>query len=152
MIRDISTVSTIMVPCHKEDALAVIWEIKNIEKCEVKADVVNVTKETEKTGTYKVRGHFAGIPWRNQFSYELNDKGFHSVETNPPGPRPRIQGGFIVDVTGEKACKITHYEQYELPRWLVPMKPFIVAYLKWSMRKELRDLRDFILESAAEVS
>ena len=34
---------------------------------------------------------------------------------------------------------------YVLPLWLVPLKPLIVMYLKWSMKKELRDMKDMIL-------
>jgi hypothetical protein len=151
MLRDVSEVSTIMIACRKEDALAAVWEIKNIEKTEVKADVVEVHKESDKTGFYDVRGHFAGIPWHNRFSYELNDKGFHSLETNPPASGPRIQGGFIVDEIGEHACKITHYEQYVLPKWAVPLKPLVQMYLRWSMRKELMDLREMILADADKV-
>ena len=147
MIREISAVSSIVVSCNKEDALAIIWDIKNIEKTEVKADLVIVNKETERKGTYDVRGHFAGIPWRNTFSYELNDKGFHSLEANPPASGSRISGGFIVEPVGEKACSILHYEQYTLPLWSVPLKPLIIMYLKWSMRKELLDVKDLILKS-----
>ncbi|TMB85612.1 MAG: hypothetical protein E6J48_00070, partial [Chloroflexi bacterium] len=69
MLRDIAATRLIEVFCRQEDALAVIWEIQNIEKTEVKADAVQVNKQTEHTGTYKVRGHFAGIPWHNEFAY-----------------------------------------------------------------------------------
>lgn len=150
MIRNVSVVSTIDVACRKEDALALVWNIKNIEKTEVKADHVIVHKETECNGTYDVRGHFAGIPWHNAFTYELNDKGFHSLEAHPPASGTRISGGFIVDETGDNLCTIRHYEEYKLPKWAVPLKPFVVIYLKWSMRKELRALRELILEYASQ--
>jgi hypothetical protein len=151
-ITDITAVRAIEVACRKEDALAVVWEIKNIEKSEVKADLVIVNKETEKKGTYNVRGHFAGIPWHNTFSYELNEKGFHSVEAYPPASGSRIQGGFIVEETGENSCNIIHYEQYVIPLWLVPLKPFIQMYLLWSMKKELRDVRELIFENAGKAA
>ena len=79
MPRDIAATRLIEVFCRQEDALAVIWEIQNIEKTEVKADAVQVNKQTEHTGTYKVRGHFAGIPWHNEFAYVLHEQGFHST-------------------------------------------------------------------------
>jgi hypothetical protein len=151
MIRDISTTSTIEIPCRQEDALAAVWDIKNIERTEVKADSVTVFKETDRKGTYEVHGRFAGVAWKNNFTYELNDRGFHSVETNAPATGPRIQGGFIVEPLGENRCRVIHYEQYRLPRKFVPLKPLIVAYLKWSMRKELRDLQDLIFESTGTV-
>ena len=152
MIRDISAISTIEIPCSKEDALAIIWDIKNIEKSEVKADAVQVQQETDRHGTYTVQGHFAGIPWHGKFTYDLNDKGFHSVENNAPASGPRIQGGFIVESGQKEACKIIHYEHYKLPRWLVPLKPFIEMYLNWSMKKELLAMKDMILEKHARES
>lgn len=136
MSRTIAATRLIEVPCRQEDALAVIREIKNIEK-------------TEHTGTYKVRGHFAGIPWHNEFAYTLHEQGFHSVETHPPASGPRIQGGFVAVYTGEQICTILHYEQYILPKWGVPVKPLIEWYLQWSMKKELRDLKTIILARAA---
>ena len=149
MSRTIAATRLIEVPCRQEDALAVIREIKNIEKTEVKAEAVEVSKQTENTGTYKVRGHFAGIPWHNEFSYALHEQGFHSVEAHPPASGPRIQGGFVAVCTGEQTCTILHYEQYILPKWGVPVKPLIEWYLQWSMKKELRDLKTIILARAA---
>src|SRR6266567_2695285 len=126
MLRDISATRLIEVACRQDDALAVIWEIQNIEKTEVKADAVEVNKQSESTGTYKVRGHFIGIPWHNEFAYVLHKQGFHSVEAHSPASGPRIQGGFVAVPTGERTCTILHYEQYLLPRWGVPLKPLIV--------------------------
>src|SRR5712692_11435875 len=123
MLRDIAATRLIEVFCRQRDALAVIWEIQNIEKTEVKADAVQVNKQTEHTGTYKVRGHFAGIPWHNEFAYVLHEQGFHSTEAHPPASGARIQGGFVTVATGEQSCTILHYEQYVLPQWAVPLKP-----------------------------
>ena len=105
--------------------------------------------ETESKGTYWVRGHFAGIPWTKTFVYALNDKGFHSLEANPPPGGERISGGFIVEPMGESACQVIHYEDYKLSWWMLPLKPFIVWYLRWSMRQEMRDVRALVLEHAA---
>lgn len=147
MLREISAIRLIEVACHKEDALAMIWEIKNIEKTEVKADEVQVFKQSETRGTYKVRGHFAGTPWHNEFIYELNEQGFHSFEAHPPAAGPRIKGGFVVISTGEQICTILHYEQYILPMWGIPFKPLVRVFLQWSMKKELRDLKALVLDS-----
>jgi hypothetical protein len=152
MLRNIEATRLIDVACRQEDALAIIQEIKNIEKTEVKADEVQVFPSSERTGTYKVRGHFAGIPWRNEFRYVLNEQGFHSFEAHPPGSGSRIQGGFVAISTGEQSCSIIHYEQYILPRWGVLLKLLIVWYLQWSMKKELHDLQAILLKRAAEIA
>jgi hypothetical protein len=152
MIRKISAIRLIEVACRKEDALAMVWEIKNIEKTEVKADEVQVFKQNEKRGTYKVHGHFAGIPWRNEFVYDLHEQGFHSFEAHPPASGPRIKGGFVVIPTGEQLCTILHYEQYILPMWGIPLKPLVILFLQWSMKKELRDLKSLILEYVDKAS
>lgn len=151
MLRNIAATRLIDVACRQENALAVIQDIKNIEKTEVKADAVQVLPQDERTGTYKVRGHFAGIPWHNEFTYVLNEQGFHSSEAHPPASGSRIQGGFVAISTGEQTCTILHYEQYVLPRWGVPLKPLITWYLQWSMKRELRDLQALILQRAARV-
>jgi len=52
-----------------------------------------------------------------------------------------VQGGFIVQATGEKECTVIHYEQYFFAPWFVPLRPLIVAYLNWSVRKELRKIQ-----------
>ena len=149
MIREVAVISTIDVPCPKEQALRVVWDIKTIEITEVKADAVTVHPGTERKGTYDVQGHFAGVPWQNSFAYELNDKGFHSQDVNPPASGPMVSGGFIVEETGENSCKIIHYEQYVLPWRFLALKPFIILYLKWSMWKELRDMKNLIFQKAA---
>ena len=149
MIRDVKTLSAIDLACSKEAALAVVWDIKTIEISELKADKVEVHMETDRKGTYEVWGHFAGVPWKNTFAFALNDQGFHSHEVNPPAGGPLISGGFVVQETGPQKCKIFHYEDYKLPWRYVPLKPLIFLYLKWSMWKELRTMRDLIFKRAA---
>ena len=141
----------IAIPCRQEVALAVIQEIKNIEKTEVKAEAVEVYQQTESIGTYQVRGRFAGIPWHNEFAYVLHEQGFHSLEAHPPNSGPRIQGGFVAIRTGAQTCTILHYEQYVLPKWAVPVKPLIEWYLQWSMKKELLDLKTIILAQTTTI-
>jgi hypothetical protein len=132
------------IPLPQEQVLPAVWEIKNIELCEVKADAVDVTKETGERGSYKVRGHFAGVPWRGEFFYELNPKGFHS--TNAPHPRKgtTISGGFVVERVSDDQCRVMHYEQYRLPVYFRPLRLFIRRYLQWSMRRELGDLERLV--------
>jgi hypothetical protein len=131
------------MPYAREDAVAAIWEIKNIERTEVKADVVAVSPESSANGTYWVRGRFAGVPWRGEFAYFLNDAGFHSRNADRPADEATIEGGFVVTPLAD-GCTVIHYEQYVLARWLAPLKHVIRLYLRWSMSRELRDLERLI--------
>jgi hypothetical protein len=149
VIRDVKTLSAIDLNCPKEAALALVWDIKTIEVSELKADKVEVHMETDRKGTYDVWGHFAGVPWQNTFAFELNDRGFHSQEVHPAADGPYISGGFVVQETGPQKCKLLHYEDYKLPWRFVPLKPLIFLYLKWSMGKELRTMREMISKRTA---
>ena len=131
------------MPYPKEEAVAAIWEIKNIERTEVKADAVAVSPESSSKGAYRVRGRFAGVPWRGEFAYFLNDAGFHSRNADRPADEATIEGGFVVTPLAD-GCTVIHYEQYVLARWLVPLKHIIRLYLRWSMARELRDLERLI--------
>lgn len=145
MFRHICSVTTLRLPVAKAIALPFVWDIQNIEYTEVKADKVQVVKETEKTGTYTVKGHFMHfIPWTRCFSYELHDRGFHSKEAAIPPSSLNIQGGFFVEATGEEECEIIHYEQYTLPLRFLMLKPVIELYLKWSQVREMNDLKKLI--------
>jgi hypothetical protein len=142
----ITTVCAREMPYSREDAVAAIWEIKNIERTEVKADAVLVSPDTSATGTYRVRGRFAGVPWRGEFAYFLNDAGFHSRNAYRPAEEATIEGGFVVTPLAD-GCTVIHYEQYVLAPWLRPIKPVVWMYLRWSMRRELRDLEALLERS-----
>lgn len=151
MLRQINVVQAIRLPCKQEQVLPIVWDLKNIEYCEVKANDVQVTKESAKTGSYKVHGHFAWVvPWSRTFTYQLHERGFHSKEANFPASSIDIQGGFIVEATNEQECLVIHYEQYNLPGWFVLLKPLIVEYLKWSQWKELRDFKKLVWGDSKE--
>jgi hypothetical protein len=146
--RSVGAVARIVVPCSPERALAAVRDIKGIERTEVKADRVEVFPEDDERGTYAVRGRFAGVPWRSRFAYRLLPTGFHSRKVD--GERPRsweVSGGFVVAALTPGECVVLHYEDYGLPGYLAPLKPLIAGYLRWSMRAELRRLRDVILTS-----
>jgi hypothetical protein len=147
MRRRITVVSARELPCPRREAVAAIWNIENIERTEVKADAVAVSPETPERGTYRVRGRFAGFPWRGQFAYVLHDGGFHSRNAGVPPEEATIEGGFIVTPLAG-GCTVIHYEQYVLARWLVPLRHVIRAYLRWSMSRELRDLERLIVEGS----
>jgi hypothetical protein len=141
----LTTVRTSDLPCRREEALHAIWEIKNIERTEVKASAVDVHPLDARHGTYDVRGRFAGLPWRGAFVYELNDSGFHSRNADKPPHEATIEGGFIVTPNAD-GCTVIHYEQYVLPPRLRPLKLLIGAYLRWSMGRELRDLEALVCD------
>ena len=104
---------------------------------------MNVDPETPTKGTYRVRGRFAGVPWHGEFAYELNEGGFHSRTAGVPPDQATVEGGFVVTpIAG--GCTVIHYEQYVLARYLLPIKALIRAYLRWSMRRELRDLEALV--------
>ena len=105
-----------------------------------------VSPDTASSGTYKVRGRFAGVPWRGEFAYVLNDAGFHSRNAGIPAEEATIEGGFVVTPLAG-GCTVIHYEQYLLARWLVPLKQLVRLYLRWSMSRELRDLERLIAEA-----
>src|SRR5262249_44930351 len=134
MRRRITVVAARELSCPRREAVAAIWNIKNIERTEVKADAVAVSPETPERGTYRVRGHFA---------YVLHEGGFHSRNVGVPPEEATIEGGFIVTPLAG-GCTVIHYEQYVLARWLVPLRSAIRAYLRWSMSRELRDLERLI--------
>lgn len=71
--------------------------------------------------------------------------GFHSQNAPALDTGPTIEGGFAVAPVGDNACIIVHYEQYVLVWWLVPLRRLLARYLRWSMKKELRTLRDLVL-------
>jgi hypothetical protein len=132
----------------RDETLTAIWQIKNIERTEVKADAVDVSPISPSSGTYKVTGRFAGVPWNGEFAYELNDGGFHSRNANVPPSEATIEGGFVVTPTAD-GCTVIHYEQYVLARPLRPLKFLIRAYLRWTMRRELRDLERLVGQKPA---
>jgi hypothetical protein len=148
MTRRITVVSAREMPCPRQDAVAAIRDIKNIERTEVKADAVVVSPETPERGTYRVRGRFAGFPWRGQFAYALHEGGFHSRNADVPPEQATIEGGFVVTPLAG-GCTVIHYEQYLLAHWLVPLGQAIRAYLRWSMSRELRDLERLISEGGS---
>jgi hypothetical protein len=146
MQKWVTTVAAIELPCPPETALPAIWEIQNIERCEVKADRVVVHPSSPRSGSYDVHGRFAGVPWRGRFEYELDDRGFHSHTADVPRDDAKVEGGFVVTPLGVSGSTVIHYEQYVLARWLRPLASLVRAYLRWSMYRELRALRSMVVD------
>jgi len=149
MRRRITALAALELPCPPESALPAIWDIRSIERTEIKADQVRVHPTGERTGSYDVRGRFAGVPWTGRFEYELDDRGFHSRTADVPRAEASVEGGFVLTPLGEDHSTVIHYEQYVLAPWLTPLAPLVRRYLHWSMRRELRVLRGLIRSQAA---
>ena len=147
MRRRITALAALELPCPPESALPAIWDIRSIERTEIKADQVRVHPTGERTGSYDVRGRFAGVPWTGRFEYELDDRGFHSRNADVPRGDATVEGGFVLTPLGEDHSTVIHYEQYVLAAWLAPFAALVRWYLHWSMRRELRVLRSLILHS-----
>lgn len=146
MPRHVTATAAIVLPCPPEHALPAIWDIQNIERCEVKADSVDVHPTDARAGSYDVRGRFAGVRWSGRFEYELDDRGFHSRSADVPRKEATVEGGFVLTPLGEEHSTVIHYEQYVLAPWLVPLSGLVHAYLRWSMHRELRTLRALITD------
>ncbi|HVT04422.1 MAG TPA: hypothetical protein VHL58_13725 [Thermoanaerobaculia bacterium] len=152
MFQQISAVSTIRISAPKKAVLSVVQDIQSIEKFEVKADRVELHPADSTRGTYNVVGHFAGLPWRREFAYFINEDGFYSRDARKSGKEYTVQGGFIVQEVAPHECVLIHYELYFVSRWFVPLRLFISTYLNWSMRRELREMRETILQSVNQTS
>ena len=144
MARRVTAVEALELPCPPAAALPAVWDIKNVERCEVKASAVTVHPRTDQDGSYEVRGRFAGVPWHGRFEYQLNPTGFHSRDAGVPPDQATVEGGFVITPLGGDQCTVIHYEQYVLASWLSPLRLLVKAYLHVSMKRELRDLRRLV--------
>lgn len=143
-LREASAERTVVVERPVADVLPHIWTIKNVEYCERKADEVTVTPEQEWTGRYVIRGRLLGfVPWDGQFRYVLHESGFHSEDAAPRRGGLHVNGGFTVEPHGD-GSRIWHYERYLLPWPVAPLKPLVSAYVRWTQRREMRDLVELI--------
>jgi hypothetical protein len=149
VLRRVTVVEALEFPCPPARVLPAVWDLKNVEHCEVKADAVTVHPRSPRSGSYDVRGHFARVPWHGRFEYELTDAGFHSRTADVAPDDATVEGGFVVTPLGADQCTVIHYEQYVLAPWLAPLARLVRAYLHRSMRRELRDLRRLVLRDAS---
>lgn len=145
LIHKISVTGRIPLDLPAENALAVVRDLKYIELYEPKVDSACIKPETKKTGSYSLKGRFAGVPWNGKFSYELNNQGFHS-EMIQRSWGVSMNGGFVVLSEGLDRCHIVHYENYRFPYWMSPLIRLVRLYLSWAMKKELRELAKIIHE------
>lgn len=147
MFRHVNVVATITIPLPKKLLVELLSDIKRIPEFDLKADRVEVKPKTETYGLYSVWGRFMGLAWNRDFEYFLNDDGFYLREAHPSGPEPAVAGGFIVQSLGPNESTVIHYEQYWFARRLVPLRPFLVAFLNWSLGVELQRIKRAALEA-----
>lgn len=147
MTNKVTVTDSVQLDVPAEQALAVLWEVKNLSLYEPKVDAMRVEPETPERGIYAIQGRFAGVPWRGIFSYVLNPRGFHSELLNGP-LNVRMNGGFVVTSKRSEQCLITHYERYQFSSWLALLAPLIRLYLTWAVKKELRGLAGIICGKA----
>jgi hypothetical protein len=54
-----------------------------------------------------------------------------------------VNGGFTAEADGDRT-RIWHYERYLLPWPVAALKPLVTAYVRWTQRREMRDLAALI--------
>ena len=143
MNNKVTVTDSVQLDVPAEQALAILWEVKNLSLYEPKVDAMRIEPETEERGTYAIKGRFAGLPWCGIFSYVLNPRGFHSELLKGP-PSVRMNGGFVVTSRCSGQCLITHYERYQFASWLALLAPLIRLYVAWAIKKELQGLAGVI--------
>lgn len=127
-------------------ALTVITFLHNlhhISQYEPKLKSTSLMPDTPQQGFYETKRTFLELPWSGKFSYELNDRGFHSEMVNGLLAN-KMCGGFIVNSEQENTCSITHYENCQFPKWTRIINPILKQYLRQSMVKELKAISRLI--------
>jgi hypothetical protein len=143
-LRECSAERAVVVDAPVAQVLPHVWNIKNVEYCERKADDVQVSAEQSWTGRYVIRGRIFGVvPWQGPFRYVLHERGFHSEDAAPRRGGLHVNGGFTAQPDGERT-RIWHYERYLLPWPVAPLKPLVTAYVRWTQRREMRDFAALI--------
>jgi len=143
-LRESSAERVAVVDRTLQQVLPHLWDIKNVEYCERKADDVQVSAEQSWTGRYVIRGRIFGVvPWQGLFRYVLHERGFHSQDAVARRGGLRVNGGFTAEPDGDRT-RIWHYERYLLPWPVAPLKPLVTAYVRWTQRREMRDLAALI--------
>jgi hypothetical protein len=143
-LRESSAERVILVDRPLQQVLPHLWDIKNVEYCERKADDVQVSTEQSWTGRYVIRGRILGvIPWQGPFRYVLHERGFHSEDAVTRRGGLRVNGGFTAEAADE-ATRVWHYERYLLPWPVAALKPLVTAYVRWTQRREMCDLKSLI--------
>jgi hypothetical protein len=83
------------------------------------------------------------IPWHGPFRYMLHDRGFHSEDAVTRRGGLRVNGGFTAEADGDRT-RVWHYERYLLPWPVAGFKPLVTAYVRWTQRREMRDVKALI--------
>ncbi len=136
----------IQIPKSESEVLQYLWKIPNLEFYEPKVSSIRFKPLNETSGSYTARGRILGLPWGGRFDYQLQDKGFMSRSQDLKFG-VQVTGGFFVNTLSFNNCMLTHYEHYQVPFFLLPLKPFLAFYLKHSIRRELKTIKQDICKS-----
>lgn len=147
-MRTLTVRRTVVVPAPGTAALAVVRDVATLEYCEPKIDALALQSNGAAGGAFWAHGRVLGKRWSGEFSYRLHDNGFDSAETLPSRSGLNARGGFHVEAMGERRCRITHYEQYTLPLWALPLRRALAWYVGRSIDCELENLARLIAECA----
>jgi hypothetical protein len=102
-LRECSAERVVVLDRPLQQVLPHLWDIKNVEYCERKADDVQVSAEQSWTGRYVIHGRIFGvIPWQGPFRYVLHECGFHSENAVHRRGGLRINGGFTAERDGDR--------------------------------------------------
>jgi hypothetical protein len=144
-------VRQVRVPCPKADAVAVVQDLTTLPSYEQKVRQVSVEPGGDGVGQYTLTGKLAGlVPWRGTFHYVLHPDGFHSVDAEARRDGWEICGGYYVRAIGPDECEVVHYERYDLPAWLKPVRRLVAWYMRNSQRRELKIIHDLVVLRSAE--
>lgn len=128
------------VPSPAQKVLSFLWNIENMAHYEPSITSLQVFPRSTKAGIYSARGSFAHLPWEARFSYNLTRNGY--VDRLLAGSYGIWMGsGFKVKEGSEKDCRLLHFKNYVFPAWMKPLQPALKLYLRWSLQKELWNIR-----------
>jgi hypothetical protein len=143
-LRESSAERVVVVDRPLQQVLPHLSDIKNVEYCERKAYDVQVSAEQSWTGRYVIRGRILGvIPWQGPFRYVLHEMRLPQRDAVTRRGGLRVNVGFIAEAAGDRT-RIWHYERYLLPWPAAAFKPLVTAYVRWTQRREMRDLKSLI--------
>jgi hypothetical protein len=140
-----SAVTSIVVARPYEETRHIVSDIGLLEPFERKVETIEIVPESDSTGRYSLIGRVFGfLPWRGDFSYQHHAAGWHS-ETLGTGPYGvRVSGGFSLTRVDEDHTRVTHYEDYLLPKRFRLIRGPFSRYIAWTQRGEMRDIKQFV--------
>ena len=128
----------ILISAPRDAVSSYLSDLRELPKYEPKVEAIALGQQ----GEAAVSGRFLGLPWRGTFRFEFaRDGGYRGVMVS--GPLRRMECRVVLrPVNG--GTVVEHDEEYELPLYLKPLRPFVRRWLEQTLVAEL----DFIKEGA----